>query len=107
PARSRSTGHDLAVAACVRGLLGLLHTNLNVLIAREHEGGDLDRDTAKTAVRYFEQRLRDSQQGLFRAAGSAKRDAIVDAASAMVRKLEHSLPDLAAGLARCHRTAEK
>ncbi len=107
PARSRSAGHDLAVAARLRGLLGLLHTNLNVLIAREHEGGDLDRDNAKSAVRDFEHRLRDSQQRVFRAAGSAKRDAIVDAADAMVRRLEHSLPDLAAGLARCHRTAQK
>lgn len=107
PARSRSAGHDLAVAARVRGLLGLLHTSLNVVIAPEHGSRDLHPDAAKSAVRVFEHRLRDSQQGVFRAAASAKRDAIVDAADAMSRKLELSLPDLAAGLARCHRTAEK
>lgn len=107
PARSRSAGHDLAVAARVRGLLGLLHTSLNVVLAPEHGSRDLQLDAAKSAVRDFEHRLRESQQAVFRAAGSAKRNAIVDAADAMSRKVELSLPDLAVGLARCHRTAEK
>jgi hypothetical protein len=106
PTIERSAAHDVAIAARLRGLLGLFHCDLNAAIAAPPwPDPDFLYEHARSAVQNASRTLTESQSGMFDAFKGGKRAVIARHARLVVDSVESTVLSLAVVLARCHTTA--
>lgn len=105
--RPRTVAHDLAIAARVRGVQGLLHAEFNTALALEKPRTDATAllGASVASVNELEKVLRAHQRRLYHSFGADHRDDAAQAANAIVDALEQRLPSFGVALARMHAAA--
>lgn len=106
PVVERSATHDLAIAARLRGLLGLFHCDLNAAIAAPPwPDPDFLQEHSRSSVQAAASTLTESFTDLFDAFKGGKPEVIARHARRVADVVETTLLSLAVVLARCHTTA--